>query len=65
MTYLTVKSKEGAEEFQKDLDKLVEWEKTWQIEFHPDKCEVNSITRKKNPMKYPYTLDTFSNTSMW
>jgi len=27
--YLTVKSEEDAEEFQKDLDRLVEWEKTW------------------------------------
>jgi len=26
------------------------------MEFHPDKCEVISITRKKNPVKYPYTL---------
>jgi len=56
MTYLTVKSKEDAEEFQKDLDRLVGWKKTWQMEFHPDKCEVTIITRKKNPVKYPYTL---------
>jgi len=56
MMYLTVKSKEDAEEFQKDLDRLVEWEKSWQMEFHPDKCEVISITRKKNPVKYPSTL---------
>jgi len=54
--YLTVKSKEDAEEFQNDLDRLVEWEKTWQMEFHPDKCEVVSITRKKNPVKYPYIV---------
>jgi len=26
------------------------------MELHPDKCEVNSITRKKNPVKYPYAL---------
>jgi len=26
------------------------------MEFHPDKCEVISITRKKYPVKYPYTL---------
>jgi len=56
MMYLTVKSKEDVEEFQKDLDRLVEWKKTWQIEFHRDKCEVISITRKKNPVKHPYTL---------
>ena len=26
------------------------------MEFHPDKCEIISITRKKNPIKYPYTV---------
>jgi len=56
MTYLTVKSKEDADELQKDLDRLVEWEKTRQMEFHSDKCEVISIKRKKNPVKYRYTL---------
>ena len=56
MAYLTVKSEHDAREFQKDLDKLVEWEKTSMMEFHPDKCEVISITRKKNPAIYPYTL---------
>ena len=53
MAYLTVKSTQDAEEFQRDLDKLVDWEKTWQMEFHPDKCEIISITpRKRNPVKY-------------
>jgi len=56
MTNLTVKSKEDAKEFQKNIDRLVEWDKTWQMEFQLDKCEVNSKTRKKNPVKYPYTL---------
>jgi len=51
-----VKSKQDADLLHKDLDKLVEWEKLWQMEFHPNKCEVISITRKKNPIKYPYTL---------
>ena len=56
MAYLTVKSEEDAKEFQKDLDRLADWEKTWMMEFHPDKCEVISITRKRNPFSYPYTL---------
>jgi len=47
---------QDAEKFQRDLDKLAEWEKIWQMEFHPDKCEIISITRKRNPVKYPYTL---------
>jgi len=38
---------QDAEKFQRDLDKLAEWEKIWQMEFHPDKCEIISITRKE------------------
>ena len=26
------------------------------MEFHPDKCEVISVTRKKNPISYPYHI---------
>jgi len=45
-----------AKVFQDDLDKLVIWEQTWMMEFHPDKCEIISITRKQKPALYPYTL---------
>jgi len=56
MAYLTVKNAQDAEEFQRDLDKLVEWEKAWQMEFHPDNYEIISITTKRNLTKYLYTL---------
>ncbi len=56
MCYLVIKNNRDAEAFQKDLGKLEVWEKTWQMEFHPDKCEVITITRKRNPIKYPYSL---------
>ena len=32
---------------QADLDLLTAWEKTWQMQFNADKCEVISITGKK------------------
>ena len=56
MIYLAIKSEADAEELQKDLDKLVVWEQKWMMEFHPEKCEIISITRKRSPTKYPYTL---------
>ena len=56
MAYHTVRNMQDAEEFQRDMDNLVKWEKTWQMEFHPDKCEIIRITRKRNTVKYPYTL---------
>ena len=33
-----------------------ELEEDWQMEFHPDKCKVLTVTRKRNPVQYTYTL---------
>jgi hypothetical protein len=41
---------------QNDLDKLSIWEQKWKMAFHPDKCNVLSITRNKTPITYSYTL---------
>ena len=56
MLYLTVQNNKDAELSQHDLDMLCQWEATWLMEFHPDKCEVISVTRKKNPISYPYHI---------
>jgi len=57
MIYLAVKNEQDARIFQEDLDKLTTWEKRWMMEFHPDKCEVITISRKRNPEQHPYTLN--------
>ncbi len=44
VVYLTIQSNEDAEALQNDLQKLGEWENKWQMEFHPAKCQVLSIT---------------------
>ena len=41
---------------QDDLNILAKWEKTWKIEFHPDKCTVLSITKKKKAITHTYKL---------
>ena len=56
MIYMVIRSETDAINFQKDLDMLCEWEKTWMMEFHPDKCEIISITRKRSPIHHPYKL---------
>ena len=45
IVYLTVSS--GDNMLQEDLDKLVILEVKWMMKFHPDKCEMLAITKKK------------------
>jgi hypothetical protein len=54
--YLAIRSTRDAETLQSDLQKLGEWERKWQMEFHPGKCQVLSITRNRQVIKYDYTL---------
>ena len=54
--YLTVTSPEDVNTLQADLDTLQEWERTWDMEFNPGKCQVLHITRCKQPLLSQYTL---------
>ena len=54
--YLTVISSEDANTLQADLDTLQEWERTWDMEFNPSKCQVLHITRSRQPLQSQYTL---------
>ena len=54
--YLTVKSTTDANILQNDLHALEQWEQDWSMEFNSDMCEVLRITRKRNPVIFPYKL---------
>ena len=56
IAYLTIKLNRDCTTLQNDLDKLSIWEQKWKMAFHPNKCNVLSITRNKTPIKYSYTL---------
>ena len=56
IAYLTLTPEGDAQELQKDIDKMGKWEEDWQMEFHPHKCKVRTVTGKKNPIKFTYTL---------
>ena len=57
IAYLAIKSNRDALKLQQDLDKLSNWGKKWKMAFHPDKCNVISVTRnKKKTIKFIYTL---------
>ena len=45
-----------AETLQADLGKLATWEQNWKMAFHPENCNVISISRKRKPVKFSYTL---------
>ena len=54
--YLTVSSPEYRNILQIELDTLQEWERTWDKEFNPGKCQVLHITRARQPLLSQYTL---------
>ena len=56
IAYVTISSDADAANHQQDLDKLVEWEYKWHMKFHPEKCNVPTISKKRSPSKYNYTL---------
>ena len=41
---------------QQDLQHLESWEKAWDMEFNPSKCQVIHITRSRRPAQNKYYL---------
>ena len=56
IAYVTISSDADAANLQQDLDKLAEWESKWLMKCHPEKCSVLTISKKRCPSKYNYTL---------
>ena len=56
IVYLAVRSASDGEVLQRDLELLEAWEQKWQMEFHPEKCQILTITRKRTPVKFQYIL---------
>ncbi len=54
--YVTVATDTDTANLQQDLDKLAHWETTWLMKFHPEKCNVLTISKKRNTIKRDYTL---------
>ena len=48
--YLTVQGQEDADIPKDDLNVLQEWEKAWDMEFNPSKCQVLHISRSRKPI---------------
>ena len=54
--YLTVNNPNDSKTLQNDLDTLQTWERTWDMEFNPCKCQVLHISRANQPIQSQYTL---------
>ncbi len=56
VVYLTISHQQDTAILQQDLLKLEAWEKAWDMEFHPGKCQVITFTRKREPVVATYYL---------
>ena len=54
--YRTINSLEDAEALQFDLNTLLKWADTWQMQFNVKKCTVMRLTQKKFSIISIYTM---------
>ena len=54
--YLTISNLQDSQVLQFDLESLQRWERTWDMEFNPSKCQVLHIARSKNPVMSSYLV---------
>ena len=54
--YLATSSLSDTNILQDDLSKLEQWEKSWDMNFNPAKCQVLHVTRSKTPIPSKYSL---------
>ncbi len=54
--YLTIDNILDCKKLQSDLDTLQLWERSWEMEFNPSKCQVIHICRTKKPVNHNYVM---------
>ena len=58
LVYREIRSKSDCSVLQSDLDNLVQWSKTWGMEFNINKCNILYVTNTtKNKIKHQYTME--------
>ena len=53
---MTIEGEKGSATLQHDLDKLFVWERQWDMEFNPSKCQVIQVTGSRKPINANYSL---------
>ena len=51
-----VRSAADSAALQEDLDRVAEWAETWKLSLNASKCKSMSVTLKRNPVQYAYTV---------
>ena len=54
--YLEIDKPNDPTRLQHDLDAALRWESDWLMSFHPDKCNVLSVNRKRQSLAYDYKM---------
>ncbi|MES9882686.1 MAG: hypothetical protein ABW185_17605, partial [Sedimenticola sp.] len=54
--YLAITSNAEAQILQDDLTKMSEWETNWKMKFHPQKCNLLTVTNKRKPIQTQYNI---------
>ena len=54
--YKTISNGHDQAQLQEDLQRLADWQESWDMEFHPAKCQTLSITRNRKPLQPSYVL---------
>ena len=56
LLYRPITSTSDSNQLQQDLTALTRWADTWQMNFHPAKCYILRITRKRSPIIHNYQM---------
>ena len=56
LVYREINNHQDGNMLQEDLNNLQRWESDWQMEFHPQKCQLLRVTNKQNPINHSYDI---------
>ena len=54
--YKMISNSHDQAQLQEDLQRLADWDESWDMEFHPAKCQTLLITRSRKPLQPSYVL---------
>ena len=58
--YRQIRNQQDQEALHLDLQRVFKWAETWDMKFNVDKCSHVTITLKRKPLQYSYTIDNMA-----